>query len=61
MGGQSISSFVPIVIKTNVPLNDDDPAHKEFLLQRYGERIDKLSQQYRLSTFCMDAGILECC
>ena len=58
MGGQSSSSFVPSVIKTNVPLNSDDPAHKEFLLQRYGERIEKLSQQDRLSKFCTDAGFL---
>ena len=58
MGGQSSSSFVPSVIKTNVPLNSDDPAHKELLLQRYGERIEKLSQQDRLSNFCVDAGFL---
>ena len=43
--GHSSSSFVPGVIKTNTPLNDDDPTQKEFLLQRYGERIEKLSQQ----------------
>ena len=55
--GQSSSSFVPSVIKTNMPL-DDDPAHKEFLLQRYRERIEKLSQQDRLSKFCTDAGFL---
>ena len=47
VGGQSSSSCVPSVIKTNVPLNDD-PAHKELLLQRYGERIEKLSQQDRV-------------
>ena len=29
VGGQSSSSFVPSVIKTNVLLNNDDPAHKE--------------------------------
>ena len=40
--GQSSSSFVPSVIKTNMPLNDD-PAHQEFLLQRYRERVEKLS------------------
>ena len=56
--GQSSSSFVPSVIKTNVPLDNDDPALKEFLLQRYGERIEKLSQQDKLSKFCMDAGFL---
>ena len=58
VGGQSSSSFVPSVIKTNVSLNNSDPAHKDFLLQRYGERIEKLSQQDRLSKFCTDAGFL---
>ena len=58
MGGQSSSSLVPSVVKTNVPLNSDDPAHKELLLQRYGERIEKLSQQDKLCKFCMDAGFL---
>ena len=57
-GGQSSSSFVPSVIKTNVLLNSDDPAHKKNLLQRYGERIENLSQQDRLSKFCKDAGFL---
>ena len=58
VGRESSSSFVRRVIKTNVPLNSDDPAHKEFLLQRYGARIEKLSQQDKLSKFCMDAGFL---
>ena len=57
VSGQSSPSFVPIVIKTNIPLNDD-PAPKEFLLQRYRERIETLSQQDKLSKFCMDAGFL---
>ena len=39
-------------------MNNDDPAHKELLLQRYGERIGKLSQQDKLSKFCTDAGFL---
>ena len=56
--GQSSSSFVPSVNKTNMPLNDDDPVLKEFLLQRYGERIEKLSQQDRLSKFYTDARFL---
>ena len=58
VGEQSSSSFVPNVINTNVPLNNDDPTHKELLLQRYGERIEKLSQQDKLSKFCTDAGFL---
>ena len=46
------------VIKTEVPLDSDDPAYKNFLLQQYGERIEKLSRQDKLSKFCMDAGFL---
>ena len=45
-------------IKTEVPLDSDDPANQNFVLQQYGERIEKLSQQDRLSKFCMDAGFL---
>ena len=56
--GQSSSSFVPSGIKTEVLLDCDDPAHKDLLLQPYGERIEKLSQQDKLSKFCMDAGFL---
>ena len=41
VGGQSSSSFVPSVIKTEVPLDCDDRAHKDLLLQQYGERIEK--------------------
>ena len=40
-----------------MPLNNDH-AHKDLLLQRYGERIEKLSQQDKLSKFCIDAGFL---
>ena len=59
--GQSSSSFVPSVIKTNVPLNNDDHAHKDLLLQRYGEQIEKLSQQDKLSKFLYGCRIPECC
>ena len=58
VGEQSSSTFVPNVINTNAPLNNDDRAHKDLLLQRYGERIEKLSQQDKLSKFCKDAGSL---
>ena len=50
VGGQSSSSFV-------VPLTDF-LAQQEDLLQRYKERIEKLSQQDRVSKFCTDAGFL---
>ena len=56
--GQSSSSLVLSAIKTEVPLDCDDGAHKDLLLQQNGERIEKLSQQDKLSKFCMDAGFL---
>ena len=37
--GQSI---VLSAIKTEVPLDCDDPTNKDLLLQQYGERIGKL-------------------
>ena len=58
MGGPSSPSFVPSVIKTDVPLESDDRAHKDLLLQKYGERIEKLPQEDKLTKFCMDAGFL---
>ena len=53
--GQSI---VLSAIKTEVLLDCDDPANQNFLLQQYGERIEKMLQKDKLSKFCMDAGFL---
>ena len=53
--GQSI---VLSAIKTQVPLDSDDPANQTFLLQQYEERIEKLSRRDKLSKFFMDAGFL---
>ena len=53
--GQSI---VLSEIKTEVPLDCDDPTNQDLLMQQYEERIEKLSQQDKLSKFCMDAGFL---
>ena len=58
VSGQSSSSLVPSVIKTEVPLDCDDPVNQDLPLQQYGERIEKLSQQDKLSKFCLDAGFL---
>ena len=55
--GPSNPSFVSSVMKTHIPLTDD-PAQEEDLLQRRRERIDKLTQQVRVSKFCIDAGFL---
>ena len=53
--GQSI---VVSEIKTEVPLENDDPAYQNFVLQQYEERIQRLSQQDKVSKFCMYAGFL---
>ena len=54
----SSSSLVLSVMKTEVPLDCDDLDNKDLLLQQFGERIDKLSQQDKVSKFCMDARFL---
>ena len=51
-------SIVLSAIKTEVSLDCDDPTNQDLLLQQYGERIEKLSQQDKLSKFCMDSGFL---
>ena len=56
--GPSSSSLVVSVIKTEVLSDFDDPANQDLLLQQYGERIEKLSQQDKLSKFRMDVGFL---
>ena len=57
MEGQSNPLFVPSGMKANITLTDD-PAQEEDLLRRYRERIEKLSQQDRVSKFCTDARFL---
>ena len=55
--GQSDPLFGPTsVMKTPTPLTDD-PAQED-LLQKYHERVDKLSQQNCVTKFCTDAGCL---
>ena len=44
--GQSI---VLSEIKTEVPLENDDPAYQNFLLHKYEERIERLSQHDKLN------------
>ena len=55
--GQSDPLSVPTsVMITPTPLTDD-PAQED-ILQKYQERVDKLSQQNRVIKFCTDAGFL---
>ena len=55
VAGHSNPLFVPTssLMKTPTP-STDDPA-QDLLLQKYKERVEKLSQQDTLSKFCMDA------
>ena len=53
--GQSI---VLSDIKAEVPLKNDIPSHQNLLLQRYEERINLISQENKVSKFCMDAGFI---
>ena len=53
--GQSI---VLSDVKAEVPLDNDIPAHQNLILQRYEERIKMLSQENKMSKFCMDAGFI---
>ena len=55
---QSNPLFVPSVMKTHIHLTDDPAQQEEDLLQRYQERIEKLSQKDRVSKFCTDARFL---
>ena len=59
MEGQSDPLFVPTSSLMKTPtLLIDDPAQEEDLVQKYQERVDKLSQQNRVVKFCTDAGFL---
>ena len=53
--GQSI---VLSEIKAELPLDNDIPTHQNLLLQRYEERIEMLSQENKVSKFCLDAGFI---
>ena len=53
--GQSI---VLSAIKTEVSLENEIPSHQNLLLQWYEERIEMLSQENKVSKFCMDAGFI---
>ena len=53
--GQSI---VLSEIKAEVLLQNDIPSHQNILLQQYEGRIKLLSQENKVSKFCMDAGFI---
>ena len=43
-------------IKTEIPLENNIPSHQNLLLRQYEKRIELLSQEDKVSKFCMDAG-----
>ena len=53
--GQSI---VLSEIKAEVPLENENPSYHYVLWQQYEERIKLLSQENKVSKFCMDAGFV---
>ena len=53
--GQSI---VLSEIKAEVPLQNENPSHHQILWQQYEERIKSLSQENKVSKFCMEAGFV---
>ena len=53
--GQSI---VLREIKAEVLLQNEDPSHQNVLLQQYEERIKLVSQESKVSKFCLDAGFV---
>ena len=58
MIGQSDPLFVPASSLMKTPTRSTDDPAQEDLLQRYQERIEKLSQQDRVSKICTDAEFL---
>ena len=58
LAGQSDPLFVPTSLLTKTPTpSTDDPAQED-LLQKYQERVERLSQQNRVIKICTDAGFL---
>ena len=55
--GHSDPLFVPTSVMKTPTLLTDDPAQED-LLQKYQERVDRLSQQHRVIKICTDAGFL---
>ena len=53
--GQSI---VLSEIMAEIPLQNENPSHHQILWQQYEERIKSLSQESKVSEFCMEAGFV---
>ena len=58
MAAQSYPLFVPTSSLMKTPTPSTDELVQEDLLQKYQERVERLSQQNRVIKFCTDAGFL---
>ena len=58
MAEQSDPLFEPARLLMTTPTPSTEVHAQEDLLQKYQERVEKLSQQDRVSKFCIDAGFL---
>ena len=61
LGGQSSSSFVPSVIKTNVPLKNDDPAQKDFFCKDTENELKSYHNKTDWANFVWVQDSFECC
>ena len=59
--GESSSSLVLSVIKTETPLDCDDLANKNLVLQQYGERNEKAVTTRQIKQHLYGCKISECC
>ena len=58
LAGQSDPLFEPASLLTKTPAPSTDDPLQEDLLQKYQERVERLSQQNRVIKICIDAGFL---
>ena len=58
LAGQSDPLFEPASLLTKTPTLSADDLVQEDLLQKYQERVERLSQQNRVTKICTDAGFL---
>ena len=58
VAGQSDPLFVPTSSLMKTPTSSTDDSAQEDLLEKYQERVERLSQQDRVIKFCTDAGFL---
>ena len=59
LAGQSDPLFEPAILLMTTPTPSTEVSAQEDLLQKYKERVERLSQQDRVIKICTDAGFLK--